>query len=487
MTAGHATAALPRLAGLPGPARQLRRIAEDLEGGFSCVWVLPDGLVASGQARELLEELLYDMPEVLRVPSSGQLDAPADIPFGGASQVPQFDPDTVIIDDYDDGFGGVWAQVTVPSPSVSERIAGQPRRPTLLERVGKEIGQITDPLGALTSPEAGCQPVIVVCGWQEPDSSDTARLLRSLSVSVKSAGLPRPRRPRALAVVRLTDLPDAVVDSLDMETTVVHWWWGTLSRLDTATVTATARPRSRSPIGKAGHGSAAAACHRIAEALREEVITQISGPDLNLAVCLSRDWDGVLTSLVSVLSVLSGDLRRPFPEALGRTAPVAVERPPLELRDFWAAGAIDFWDGQLRGPLASWAITRDGRSTADLDAMIWQAQSRVLLPLIDGARAELAALLPSAAVHGPVRLAEGYGPRGSGQGLVAGSRAAAVESLAAMEVGDIWAAVRAGQVLLPAGEVNRLKYLRLARNKLAHRCALDDGLARDLGRALVRP
>ncbi|MDT3395903.1 hypothetical protein RKE29_04465 [Streptomyces sp. B1866] len=531
-----------RLGALPGPRAQLRRIAEDLARGLNCVWVLPDRLVADGHADHLYDDLLASLPHPVSVPPPVPPPGPrpydpppppappAADPFAAADGVP-------LLGDYDDGLGAAWpgaapvpSRAAEPVPaSVLVLPAQRPpvpacEPPSPLRRLAEAVAAPDgDAVGRLVAGSADRCPVVAVRGWREPVPAETARLLRVLSAAVKEAGLPPERRPRALLAVRLGDLPEALVDSLDASATAVHWWWSTLSRLDTAIVISEVRPPRAAEYPARGTG---AVRQRIAAALRRETIAEVSGPDLALAGALAERWDGRLATLADTVLECVERLEGPDAPAL-RTVPAdrgaraygpdrphgadgrcgtahraghpagspSVGEPPparpgaavaahpeLALRAAWTAGAVDSWEGQLRLHAAGWAA----KPEETLTKLVWQAQNRVLLPLLDDARARLAADLPTAAVHGPRRLAAAYGARRPpGVDGPAEAEGDPARRLAAMELGEMWAAVCRGEIRLDARARRALRRLRQARNRLAHRIPLDDEGLRGLCEALV--
>ncbi|KNE80474.1 hypothetical protein ADZ36_21715 [Streptomyces fradiae] len=398
--------------------------------------------------------------------------------------------DLTVLADYDDGLGAVWSPDTlaVAQPSAASVASSGPapglggRGPSITERLAVVVkaedgadGRL-DAVSCLVHGATRTPPVVAVKAWLETAPDETARLLRRVSAAVKEAGLPPEHRPRILLLVRLGDLPEALVDSLDEAVTAVHWWWGVLGRLDTAIVVRESQSTNRRPLR-----GAAAVRRRILDALRTEITAEVSGPDLAMAAALASRWDGCLSTLGDAIADCLGQTSTAGaagPPSARRGAAVA-HRPELALRAVWDAGAVDSWEGQLRYHASCWTPSSPDAPLPGLQAkMVWQAQNRVLLPLLDDARAEFADSLVAAAVHGPVQLALGYGPRN------ARSENPAAD-IAEMELGDIWAAVCHGQVRMNKSDRNRLMRLRHARNCLAHRSPLNDDEVRKVCDALA--
>ncbi|MEW2132470.1 hypothetical protein [Streptomyces sp. NPDC005435] len=490
------------LLGLPGVRRQLHSMAADLAAGLNCLWLLPDHLVDTGHAEELYRAALHSAPDRLdiRPPEVLPLPAPRTPETGeavpGASQHDgdrAWDRDAVEIWegddawdslpdlDFDDGFDIGW---TVAAPVPARPRPLEHAMPELFERLGKELAvSPTEVIERLAVRGSRWRPVVGLRAWCETDEaasgpsgapapgrgSAVERLLRSLTAAVKEAGLSPSERPRLLVVARLRDLPPSLVDELDRDiaTTAVHWWWGTVGRLDTALVVAADRPPSSGGTPE----------HRILKAVREETIAELASFDLALARRLTAEWDGTTRRLDAVLrrcvdSVPAADARA-CPEALfGRGTP---RRPGSLLRQAWARGVVQSWEGRLRHHPARWYAEGTPGEPPELSVAVGQAQQRVVLPWIEDAREQLA------------RLGLGYATRPLGV-LVAefsarppadlGNRAR--QAFLELEVGSLLAAYHGDGIAFPAEELALLKLLVKVRNILSHREALRDHTLRTL-------
>ncbi|MEV7727792.1 hypothetical protein AB0P15_24050 [Streptomyces sp. NPDC087917] len=462
MTSRAPAGAFLRLSGL---RQHLAGIERDLRDGLSCLWILPSSLVEGTAADQYVEELRAALENVVEVPGpAGAGSGPsspraAAAPPCTASSGDWYDdgPDDGFLDDYDDGLGDPhW-----PSGVTVSRPPDPHTGSALEERLARELGVFGDPVDYLTSEEAAGAPVIMVRGWYEEDKESLARLLRRLTAAVKGSGLPPERRPRLFVAARVDDLAGDVHESLDAAFGRVHWWWSVWGRLDTATVIAEA---ATTPLSGVGPGSP---LKRIHDAVRAETVTEVSGPDMGLAVGLTGDWDGLPSSLRACLVTLCpAEEGSPADvptcaQAVGPAATAYAAAPAPSVRGQWSAGLLDGWEGQLRLSVPVW-IAGAG-SQAQLDKLVWQSQNRVLLPLIDDARAELASRLHEFAPHGIRRLH-----------LLYQDRYATVADLGSMELGDIWSGVKQGCIRVSGMQYDRLKTLRHARNELAHRRPLND-------------
>ncbi|MEU3408645.1 hypothetical protein ABZ766_32505 [Streptomyces sp. NPDC006670] len=461
---------------LPGSRRHMAGLGWDLRDGFTCLWIFPAALVEKSAADRFVEDLRSTLENVVEVPApsrGGAVVGPSATAAPWRAVGGWFDeePGDGFLDDYDDGLGAPpWAAA---GHARSLPIASPARLDpsTVEERLAKELGVVGDPIEHLTGPEAsGDAPIILVRTWNEDDGVGLARMMRRLTAAVKGGGLAPGRRPRLLVAARLEDLPVDTPDSLDAAVAKVHWWWSVWGRLDTATVVAGTDP---SP------GSRGSAVKRILGAVRSETVSEVSGPHMEVALGLSRAWDGTLGSLRECLVSLAS---RAGAEADGQVRPAVAAPaasaygpvPAQPLRSRWSAGLLDSWEGQLRPAVQEW-IGGPGAQT-QLDKLVWQSQNRVLLPLIDDARAGFTGLLPRFASQGLPRLHALYR-----------DRYATVADLESMELGDIWSGVKQGHIRLSGTQYRRLKALRHARNELAHRRPLDDRALSETVRALTQP
>lgn len=215
----------------------------------------------------------------------------------------------------------------------------------------------------------------------------------------------------------------------------------------------------------------------IRHALRRETVVQTAGPDLGLAVELAKVWNGRTDDLASALRECCHADDAVERGSQGRGTPGAAYAPLPEngLREAWSAGLVDSWEGQIRhSPRAG--VGRSGGT--ELAKLVWQAQNRVLLPLIDDARVGFVELLPRIAVRGVTRLVDTY----VRQSLRDANGASA--DPASMELGELYDAAVHRDITLTGEQFDRLSTLRRARNKLAHRTPVDDVLLQDLLDAL---
>jgi hypothetical protein len=451
------------------------------------------------------------------------------------------DPDELpFLDLPDDGFDldlG-WSLAARPPrvPAPREERAGPRHDPHgLLARLGKELSVGADEaVAALVAPGRDRRPVVGVRAWAEndggtgtatgagtgasagagtstgtgaragggPDSgppggppggprgAGVERLFRLLAAAVRAAGLPPGERPRLLVVARLRDLPDSLPDELrnGVGDTAVHWWWGALGRLDTATAIAPildhgpdTSGRDRDPLRE-----------RIHRALRTETVVEICGPDLELARSLALEWDGSQHTLGAALGRCLA--RTPVPDPadcppLRRIG--ALLRPGAELRQAWAAGAVVSWEGRLRAHVAVWhpatptAGPGDADARARLTALVSQAQQRVLAPWIEEARQRLAARALGHLNRPVAALVADHADRPPAH-LGAAPERAFLE----LQVGELLRAHVSGALALPPDDARLLRLLVTARNVLAHRSVLYDRtldeLCAELSRADLR-
>jgi hypothetical protein len=468
---------------LPGARRHCARIAADLEAGLTCLWLLPDAEVQARRADLAVDAVLHRFDDVVDVPGPRAQAGPDAAPVASPTRavtgwsVPHMDDEF----DLDDGFGddehfgaAVGHQVSPRTPTAAASSTGQDAG--VADRLARSLGLVEDLVAEVVAAADGRTPVLVVRAWTEDDPSEVSRLLRRFQAAVKESGLKPEYRPRLLVAARLRDLEADMVGSLDQAVARQHWWWGVWSHLDTATVVADAVPQAST-----GHlHERMTAVKYVRRALRCETVVQVAGPDLALAVDLARAWNGDVKDLASALSECRDSDSEPT-TGQGSWAAGAAYAPAPEaaLRAAWAAGSTDSWEGRVRGSLRAWRSAVD--STEPLDKLVWQAQNRVLLPLMDDARLGFVELLPHVAVRGVDHLVRTY----IRQSLRSGNGTSA--DLQSMEFGEIYDAAVHRDVKLTSHQFHKLGCLRSARNKLAHRTALDDVQLQDVLESLSGP
>ncbi|MEV4429240.1 hypothetical protein AB0K23_28425 [Streptomyces sp. NPDC049602] len=355
--------------------------------------------------------------------------------------------------------GGGWAQRPVPG-------SGRP--------LGAPQNQDHAPVPGTAEPS-----LAMGIGPTPARGAAVARLFRALAAAVKAAGLPPAERPRLLVVARLRDLPESLPDELrhGLGDTAVHWWWGTLGRLDTATAIApvldhgpAATGRDRDPLGE-----------RIRRAVRAETVVEVCGPDLELARLLALEWDGSQHTLAAALGHCLASTDGP-PQ--GDCPPLrrigALPRPGAELRQAWARGAVVSWEGRLRPHVAVWhpagpAGAPGGDVRARLTSHVSQAQQRVLTPWIEEARQRLAARALGHLNRPAATVVADYADRPP---AYLGGEAERV--FLELQVGELLRAHISGAVALPQDDARLLRLLVTARNVLAHRAVLYDRTLDDL-------
>ncbi|MFF7647779.1 hypothetical protein [Streptomyces canus] len=482
------------LSELPGVRRQIARIAADLAAGLHCLWLLPDVLVEGGYAEELHRVALCSSPDRLDIPAPSELEtlaapppAPVLEPTGWALD------DLPLLEDYDDGFDIGWEPVLPRQRSVPAPLAGpfEGQESGLLTRLAKELsvapGEAVD---ALVDPDRRWRPVVGVRAWEQPVRSagsdepeqergrEVARLIRSLSAAAKQAGLLPEDRPRLLVTARIDDLPRRLPDELelDLATSAVHWWWGTLGRLDSATVVSAVG----TDASRTDQRHREVPRDRILRAVRDEVVSEVCGPDPVLGWRLARRWDGSQGTLEdSLRACLGGIAAPPVPPLTALSGVGSGHRPAVGLRPAWARGLLQAWDGRSRVHPAVWC--GDQSRSDHLGTLVSQAQARVLLPWIEDTRQRLALHALSGATRPVAELIACYVERPP-----AGYRTRPQEVFRTIEVGPMLRACRQGHLNLSVEDRRLLEQLVLARNVLSHRGTLFDRTLRILCDELAR-
>ena len=417
------------LAALPGVGMHTGAIGHSLDSGFSCVWLVPDVLVAEGWADRLVDEIAA-RPDTIRIPRPSLPRGFAG-PSAYAGAVVQEEPDWVRAETglLELGEGSPVADACEAEPLV------QPVVERLAEVIDPDAADEADPLATLAASDALRGRVVVVTAWEEDHPADVGSLLARLPALGKACGAVPLDRPRLLVVARERDLPRAVLERIDPVTTKVHWWWGVAGWLDTAIVVAADRRRDLPQDS-------------VRQRVASEVLIEVAGPDLVLAARLARSWDGRRDSLADLV-----DTGEEWAAARALRSVRAATRPPNEVRDLWNAGMADLWDGKVRiSPRAG---------SADLANLVWRGQHRALGPVVDDGRA---------------RLAEVVHRRASMAVIAEITRQNGDDSAAApvLELGGMAWAVATRRVRLSVPDRDLLMCLRDTRNLLAHVCALSD-------------
>ncbi|MGW6967334.1 hypothetical protein ACWGET_25185 [Streptomyces zaomyceticus] len=330
------------------------------------------------------------------------------------------------------------------------------------------------PHGASSGAPTGVLPAAATGA---PHGAHVERLFRSLAAAVKDAGLPPAERPRLLVVARLRDLPESLPDELrhGLGDTAVHWWWGVLGRLDTATAIAPVLDHAPGTSGRDRHRHSDPLAERIRRAVRSETVVEVCGPDLELARLLALDWDGARHTLGAALGRCLARSPGPVPADCPPLRRIgALLRPGAELRQAWARGAVVSWEGRLRAHVGVWhpaapSSPATGEAEDRLTALVSQAQQRVLTPWIEEARQRLAVRALGHLNRPVATLVAGYSARPPAY-LGRDPERAFLE----LQVGELLRAHIGGALALPTRDAALLRLLVDARNVLAHRSVLYD-------------
>lgn len=468
------------LARLPGVRGQIERIAADLAAGRTCVWLMPDDLVDQGVAEDLHRAVMARWPEQLELPEPAAAPEPdqwTDEPDWSGPPA----ADVPLLDGFDDGFDIGW---DLPAPRRAPAPAPPGGGPSeLMTRLAKELSADPDhALDELTDPAAHWRPVIGIRAWTELDprqttagragerGHDIARLVRALGAAIKEAGLLPEQRPRLMVTGRLRDLPPQLPDELERElaTTAVHWWWGTIGRLDSATLL-TGLDGHHDHGGPAKAGTVLRA--RVLRAVRSEVVGELCGADLALAADLFARWDGSDRTLDDCLrDCLTARSRTTDAEWPPVRSGVGLQhKPPAALRRAWADGLVQVWEGRPRLHPALWHSDGGAGRTDQLNVLVGQAQARVLMPWIEEARRALADLALSFANRPVAELVKLHM-----RTRLPDCDTRPERTFRCAEAAELQHACLSGHVSLPLDDRILLATLVKARNKLSHRQILKD-------------
>jgi len=174
-------------------------------------------------------------------------------------------------------------------------------------------------------------------------------------------------------------------------------------------------------------------------------VLEVAGYDLELALHLADAWDGDLQRLGGLLDANSAR----YPELTAASEPPDVPvrgRPAASLLATWCVGACDAWEGER---LRWHACAVSAQARARLERLLWRAQARTLLPVLEEQRERVVAWLAR-------------------QGRARGLQEQAGDPA---EIGGVWYYMRhrAGMVTRP--QMPLVDWLRDARNDVAHlRC-----------------
>ncbi|MEU9035832.1 hypothetical protein AB0D45_13160 [Streptomyces sp. NPDC048352] len=390
--------------------------------------------------------------------------------------------DLPYLEGYDDGFDLGWPTPSHAGGGLRETPSDSGPASSLLTRIGKELSVEADrALPHLVADEHARRLVVGIRAWAEGDTSvgrggGIQRLFHALAAAVKEAGLPPSERPLLFVVARLRDLPAALPDELGLDgaNTSVRWWWGTVGRSDIMVSITSRTSGTRALVRR----DSDALRDRIVRAVRAETVVEVAGPDVALAQRLADVWDGadhtLLDALGSALADGPGPAAEDWPRGLTQTG--ARRKPDVRLREAWATGAVAAWEGRLRMHPSAWHAGPRGQARARLDALVSQAQQRVVLPWIEDARARLATRAMAhltrpveAVVFDPrVRPPQGY------------LRDHPEQAFLEWEVGRLLSAHIEGTLALPIEDAGLLRLLVSSRNTLAHRGVLRDVRLREL-------
>lgn len=269
-------------------------------------------------------------------------------------------------------------------------------------------------------------------------------------------------------VAAVEDMGPELPGQLGREEIAVHWWWGAIGRLDTATVVAVNRPPA--------HGSAG--CQQLLEAVIQATIVELCGPFLDVAAALAEIWDGSSARLVDALNqavaeTVIDDLG-PLRRREGAGSP--GHRPSHWELELWSSGLVDNWDGHVRCHPAC-----DLAQGHAVTTRVWLAQHQALLPRLDDAREDFAEVVRRRSRIPIPQLTNQYGhQRGSRTPTGMSGEGGADVTLTAMELGSMWGAHVNKDIILNKDERRRLRILWESRNRLAHRTPLDESRLRDL-------
>jgi hypothetical protein len=455
----------PPLMTLPGAQRRIAAVVADLKAGRNCVVLLPDVLVDS----DIADDIGYDIAarvKTLRVPPPEVNVADGTPPPAatalGRSPGPR--PSWAVNRFGVLGSATFTTAVAAASPRHKVTTTLAERMATLLTRPPEGA----DPLAEVVAAQELRGAVLVVRAWKEPDPGAVGAMAVRFAAMTKDSPVPLEERVRLLILTRDRNIPAGALERLDPVTSAVHWWWGVLGRLDTTVVVAAAE-------ATAGRGDPVGLRSTlVADYLFRDLVTEIAGPDLELATHLTYFWDGRMSALPELVTGYASS-RKPelaVPDATRHGRPT---RPPMALRDAWNHGLADLWDGEIRmSPLAE----EPSAVTDRLDQHLWRGQNRALTPVIDQLRAAMEDRVRSiigAAGVDALLARDGESQRSAARQITS----------PVLEVGRMAVAVKTGELRVNDAERKLIYCLRDVRNSLAHLVALDDSTLSRLAQTIA--
>jgi hypothetical protein len=286
----------------------------------------------------------------------------------------------------------------------------------------------------LRHPEAGNTAAVVVA--RDLDTATRSELPGFLErVELEShARTGQAQRLSVIAVLARGQLPAFRGGaSSDIAMTSI-WWWARIARWDVAAHIASLTEHA--PL------------QGVLSDIRTESIVEVARWDLDLAEHLVTTWEGEPSHLPSLLK----DWRCvSSPVMNGGHGALDGLQPPGPVLPSWDQRIVESWHDQVT--VATCSLAADPEK---LSRLVWAAQARVLLPWIEERRSTLH--IRVAGILGAPRLAvilrEWFDPPVDAGGLV--------------EIGALDTVVRRVLGSRPSGVRDASRWLREARNRLAH-------------------
>ncbi|MFI8693261.1 hypothetical protein [Dietzia maris] len=271
---------------------------------------------------------------------------------------------------------------------------------------------------------------LVFLSWEH---EDTGKVVERWPAQLKASGLATDVRPRLILAATLDAVPVNVLRRVDQNEVAVHWWWGSVDRLDTELCVA---------VDENG---------RTRDALDRAVISEVACWDLESIGYLAANWDGRVSTIDIAIEGLRAE-RGWEGEVLESNAPAGKghRRPATGQLEYWQTGKVERWGGGNR-------VSPMDATASELRRRLWLAHSKILMPVVDDHRAEverrMSELVPD---HVTDRA------RREGNGIV--------------EIGNLRYLFDTGVLRLPRDDGDALVKMTKLRNLLAHREPASDDL-----------